>query len=132
MPLRVCRRGDTLAARTRVSAGSLRGAGRVVQRAAAYDGAGEGTRAGVSAACSPAGIGSGAEEGDDIPGSVPLGEVSTDEVPPDKDSRGGMSSFFLVTSQICSRIGPNPGPLSTLSALASSAGMLTLKSRTTV
>ena len=50
MPLRVCRRGDTLAVRNRVSAGWLRAAGRAVRRAAASDGAGEGAREGAGAA----------------------------------------------------------------------------------
>ena len=50
MPLRVCRRGGTLAARARVSVGSLRGAGRAVHRAAASDGTGEGDGEGVGAA----------------------------------------------------------------------------------
>ena len=45
VPLRVCQRGGTLAVRARVSAGSLRGAGLVVRRAAASDGAGEGAGA---------------------------------------------------------------------------------------
>ena len=132
MPLRVCRRGGTLAARARISAGSLRGAGRAVQRAAASDGAGEGVGEGAGTAWSPAGIGSGAEEGDDVYGSVPLGKVSKDEAPPDKDSPGGMSRSFLVTSRICSSVDSISGPPSTLSALACSAGMLTLKSRTVV
>ena len=50
VPLRVCRRGGTLAARARVSAGLLRGGGRAVRRVAASDGAGEGAREGASAA----------------------------------------------------------------------------------
>ena len=50
MPLRVCQRGGTLAARARVSAGSLRGPERAVRRAAASDGAGEGAGEGAGAA----------------------------------------------------------------------------------
>ena len=50
MPLHVCRRGGTHAARAHVSAASLRGAGRAVRRAAASDGAGEGAAEGASAA----------------------------------------------------------------------------------
>ena len=49
MPLRVSRRGGTRAARARVSAGSLRGAGRAVKRAAASDGAEEGVGEGAGA-----------------------------------------------------------------------------------
>ena len=127
MPLRVCRRGDTRAACARVSAGSLRGVGRAVRRAAASDGAGESAGEGAGAASSPAGIGSGAEEGDDVSGSIPPGKASTDEAPPDEDFPGGMNRSFLVTLRTCSRIGSIPGPPSTLSALACSAGMLTLK-----
>ena len=59
-------------------------------------------------------------------------EYSTDEAPPDENSPGGMNRSFLVTSRVCSRIGSIPGSPSTLSALACSSGMSTLKSRTVV
>ena len=84
VPLRVCRRGGTLAAPTRVSAASLRGAGLAVRRAADSDGVDEG----AGAAGSPVGTGSGAEEGDGVFGGVPSGKVFTDEAPPGEDSPG--------------------------------------------
>ena len=103
-----------------------------MRRAAASDGAEEGTGEGAGAARSPAGIGSGTEEGDDVSGSVPPGKVFTDEIPPDEDSPGGMSRSFLITSRISLRISSITEPRSTLSTLVFSAGMLTLKSRTAV
>ena len=80
----------------------------------------------------PPASGSDAKEDDDVSGKAPPGNVSTDEAPSDEATPGGISRFFLVTSQICSKIGPIPGSPFTLSALVCSAGMLTLKSRIAV
>ena len=70
-----------------------------------------------------AGIRAGAGEGDDISGSVPPGESSAGEA-------YDVSRPFFVTLRTSRRSCLISGPSSTLSTLACSAGMLTLKTRT--
>ena len=95
--------------------------GRVMRHAAVPEGAGAG-----------AGIGTGAREGNDISGSTPSSEPSPGEAPPDEellDKACDLSRSFLMTSQICRKSCSISGPPSTLSTLASSTGILVLKSR---
>ena len=80
-------------------------------------------------------LGAGAKDGDDVsadspPGVPCLGETPSDEESPSKDA--DMNRFFLVTSRICPRNVLISGSPSTLLTMAYSAGILTLKSRTTV